>query len=70
MLRGLRGEACREESFNFMGRPHFFLSCCSRVGNPDSPIKPRLPSSSLKSKLCAIQNISPASLPLSREKPC
>lgn len=37
MLRRLGREACQEESFNLMGRPTFFLSCYTRVGNPDHP---------------------------------
>lgn len=40
MLRMLGSEACLEESFNFMGRPTLFLSCRTRVGNPDHPTKP------------------------------
>ena len=40
VLRMLGREACLEESFNFMGRPTLFLSCRTRVGNPDHSTKP------------------------------
>lgn len=54
MLRMLGTEACHEESVKFIGRPTFFLSCCTRVGNPDHPLKLLVPNSSLRDRLHAI----------------
>ena len=62
MLRMLGWEACHEESFNFMGTPTLFLSCCTRAGNPDHPTKPLVPNSSLKNKPRTIHNM-PSFLP-------
>lgn len=55
MVRTPGTDACCEESFNFIGRLTFFLSCCTQVGN--HPIQPLIPNSSLKNKLHAIQNV-------------
>lgn len=55
MVRTPGTDACCEESFNFIERLTFFLSCCTHVGN--HPIQPLSPNSSLKNKLHAIQSV-------------
>lgn len=65
MLRMLGTAACHEKLV--MGRPSFLLSCCTRVGSPDHPIKPLVPNFGLKNKHPEIQNVPQLPSPWCRE---